>query len=116
MQQIVENDGVSRLENMLRYCWTVDKLETLDLLEYLADTMQQLLLENATAQDQAGSSQGFTTLLDIIEHGELPHRADEEEEEQFSSILKSLVKAVVGVSLSGMYQFKLSFVYFNFLI
>ncbi|KAG2178013.1 hypothetical protein INT43_003266 [Umbelopsis isabellina] len=104
IQQIVECDGVARLENMIRYCWTVDKLETLDLLEYLAETLQQLLLENATAQDQAGSSQGFTTLLDIIEHGELPHGADEEEEEQFATILKSLVKAVVGVSLSGIYQ------------
>jgi hypothetical protein len=104
LQQIVENDGVTRLENMIRYCWTVDKFERLELLEYLADTLQQLLLENETAQMQAGNSHGFITLLDIIEHGELPHGADEEEEEQFATILKALVKAVVGVSLSGMYQ------------
>lgn len=110
MQQIVECDGVARLENMVRYCWTVDKLESLDLLEYLAEILQQLLLENATAQEQAGNSQGLITLLDIIEHGELPHGADEEEEEQFATILKSLVKAVVGVSLSGTYQFELSIV------
>ncbi|KAM3583919.1 hypothetical protein VKS41_003884 [Umbelopsis sp. WA50703] len=100
LQQIVENDGVTRLENMIRYCWTVDKFERLELLEYLADTLQQLLLENETAQMQAGNSHGFITLLDIIEHGELPHGADEEEEEQFATILKALVKAVVGVSLS----------------
>lgn len=35
---------------MVRYTWTVDKLEDMDLLEYLSEILQQVLLENGKMQ------------------------------------------------------------------
>jgi len=100
LPQIAEEGGVSKLVDMVRYTWTVDKLEDMDLLEYLSEILQQVLLENETAQASAGKSLSFITLLDFLERAELPDDAGEEEEKQFDRICKSFVKAIVGVSLA----------------
>lgn len=50
LPQIAEDDGVSKLIDMVRYTWTVDKLEDMDLLEYLSEILQQVLLENGKMQ------------------------------------------------------------------
>ncbi|GAB5586692.1 hypothetical protein Unana1_01592 [Umbelopsis nana] len=100
LPQIAEEGGVSKLVDMVRYTWTVDKLEDMDLLEYLSEILQQVLLENETAQASAGKSLSFITLLDFLERAELPDDAGEEEEKQFGRICKSFVKAIVGVSLA----------------
>lgn len=49
LPQIAEEGGVSKLVDMVRYTWTVDKLEDMDLLEYLSEILQQVLLENGNA-------------------------------------------------------------------
>ncbi|CAO3669084.1 unnamed protein product [Umbelopsis ramanniana] len=98
--QIVAEDGVSKLIDLVRYSWTVDKLEDLDLLEYLSEILQHVLAENESAQVSAGKSLSFITLLDFIEQAEIADDADEEEQKQFDQICKCFVKAIVDVSLA----------------
>ncbi|KAI8577275.1 hypothetical protein K450DRAFT_282785 [Umbelopsis ramanniana AG] len=98
--QIAAEEGVSKLIDLVRYSWTVDKLEDLDLLEYLSEILQHVLSENEYAQASAGKSLSFITLLDFIEQAEIADDADEEEQKQFDQICKCFVKAIVDVSLA----------------
>ncbi|KAG2187025.1 hypothetical protein INT44_003253, partial [Umbelopsis vinacea] len=98
--QIAAEEGVSKLIDLVRYSWTVDKLEDLDLLEYLSEILQHVLAENEYAQASAGKSLSFITLLDFIEQAEIADDADEEEQKQFDQICKCFVKAIVDVSLA----------------
>jgi hypothetical protein len=46
----VAEEGVSELIDLVRYSWTVDKLEDLTLLEYLSEILQHVLAENGEWQ------------------------------------------------------------------
>ncbi|KAH8547591.1 armadillo-type protein [Umbelopsis sp. PMI_123] len=98
--QIAAEDGISKIIGLIRYSWTVDKLEDMDLIEYLSEILQHVLAENEYAQVSTGKSLSFITLLDFIEQAEISDDADEEEQKQFDQICKSFVKAIVDVSLA----------------